>query len=1163
MKKLITVSVALLSLMSVQANPITRAKALLLAQEYMVPGHQMVLAAEAKSRKAVAVQNAPYYIVSRGEGQGFVIVSGDDCLPAILGYTDSGDYDENDVPPAFQEWMDARAAMIEYAQENGLNTPYDEVAAARHRAAANRVNVPYLIQTLWKQDGPYNAKCPVNKENGSRAIVGCVATAASQIIYYWRREASPTLGYDTPTYGYGGAPATEEFRIKGGTPILFDFMTESYSGSEPAIYKESVATLCAAVGMSAWLTYWTDSGETSGQIDNCRQVFSGQFGLNGGTSVTKRWGGYSNSSWEDLIYNQLIQGRPVLYSGSKGSSGHAVVCDGYQASTGLFHINFGWGSGYNGYFTLDDNVQGWGFNESNDNGATQSCVYDIYPRSVKAEASINLPKVVYSNAANEVEVKLKNCGTLPFSGVYLFASTSSVKPSVLSSAASNDTETVFERDSVQSVKLTFKPNSERTFYLTLTDAKCNILAQTTVVPEATTCDLHLQRIWFEGSSEQEVVGDESFQVIYNNKPTAHVTLFNAAPSPYEGTFRLMVYAYDEGTQEWTELGSKTGRASFGGHSDAEVTFTLSSTARYQIEPGSYYMVKLENPVQAGLDIDMTEAPDSMARFVVKNGDMAQVGSFEDGCLTLKGHFDLATFGSTTFAGKGAYRKATAYDLTQCEDVGYVAPLSTSPNALFYVADDSKATGVNVVRNGQCENLVLTPGYDFAPRAGFVAAKAQISLAAEPGTWCLLTSPFAAQVPNGIFARRIDSHTGGDITSQTTDVRELEAGKTYLLMSSSAGNMTLTGENVEVLAAPVQNVDTAVVGTYVTTKTPAGAKLLNDDADQSFVTVAEGSAVEALRGYCWATNLNTTFSVHSNKRYDPSYLLLAQSIQQGYQMLETYKDITTEVAYANYTAEIHEAEKEFSNRARGETTLTSPNKVKNYANQLLADGEAYMRSVVDAGNVTVDYTAVIANPSFEESPALQGWTLGKKEGYTGGNTAIDGTGVNANRTVGINGNKFFQSRFTNADDTSVSISQTLTGLAPGYYRLTAMVGTDTESAVTLFAGDSTTTVNGHDFGSMYLTKAVVDQVRVLADEGAETGTLTIGVKEGTWYKVDDFQLTYVGSLTEDDVLDPTSITSILGAKNTSFGKGIYTLQGVKVQGVTAPGVYIIDGKKVVK
>ena len=48
--------------------------------------------------------------------------------------------------------------------------------------------------------------------NGSgRALTGCVATAAAQVIYYWRKELPDRSQYDTPTYGYGDAPVTESF----------------------------------------------------------------------------------------------------------------------------------------------------------------------------------------------------------------------------------------------------------------------------------------------------------------------------------------------------------------------------------------------------------------------------------------------------------------------------------------------------------------------------------------------------------------------------------------------------------------------------------------------------------------------------------------------------------------------------------------------------------------------------------------------------------------------------------------------------------------------------------------------------------------------------------------------------------------------------------------
>ena len=1153
-KKLFTLCAFVLMGLSASADPITKAKALQLAQEYLVPGHTMSLVAEAKPRSGGATNvTAPYYIISRGENQGFVIVSGDDCMPTILGYTEEGDYDENNMPETFRSWMQYRADIIEYAQKNGLNKPRDNGAEAKARAEANsKVDVPYLLTTLWHQESPYNDKCPHMKNTSQgRAMTGCVATAASQVIYYWRREANNTLGYDTPTYDYGNAPAKAEYQIKKGTPIKFDLMADSY-GSQPAEFREAVATLVAAVGMSAWLTYGVGDTDrsTSGYIDNCRQVFSGQFGLNGGSFAYKNNNGYyySEEAWADLLYNELIQGRPVLYCGNGSAGGHAVVCDGYQARTGFFHINMGWGSGYNGYFSVEDGVQGWGFND-----AWQGCVYGVYPKNMKVDAQIQLPHTVYSDITNKFTVKLTNNGTLPLQNLYFFANTTGSKPTALSAAKSSDTETVIGRDETGTMTFTARPTSTKTWYFFVTDANLNVLATTSVEPESTVADLHLVNVYTDASSDKETYMDEEFQVIYNNKSNAYATIANASDIAYEGSLRMNFYEYDEAAAEWQSIGYKTGKVEIASKETGIATFAITNTASCPFEVGKYYIGTLSNPVPSSTDtIDYAEATDTIVRFIMKENDM-EVVSFDNDCLVLKGHFDVTAFNSTTFAKKSTYKTATTYDLTQCVGVKTVYQ-DVNPNALYYVADDSEATGTNVVKAGKCETLSLTPEYGFAPSAPFEAAKAVITIGTESAKWYVLTMPFSATVPDGIIAREITSHNTSGISNKTNDVKTLEAGKTYLVMSSYTGNVTLSGTNVTVVAAPVENADPALVGTFVATKTPAGSQLINDEESQYFVPVAEGTDVAALRGYWNAADLTKTFRAYSNITLDPAYVTLAQSIEEAYGILNKYKSAVSASAYNAYLAEIQEAEKEFSNRA--ESTLTTSKLIKTYAEQLLADGEEYKKQIDDAGNTEIDFTSNIENPSFENKNT-KGWTLGTKEGYSAVGGVYVGTSANDYYSVGIDGTYIFQSLIAAADSSSVSISQTVEGLPTGYYRLTAKLGTDENSTVTMFAGDNTVTVNGHAFGHLYLTDAVIDNILVKAPEGADTGTLTIGVQEGRWYKADNFTLTYVGAYD-----DPDGITDIVtDATQLSANKGIYTLQGVKVAKITASGIYIIDGKKV--
>ena len=61
---------------------------------------------------------------------------------------------------------------------------------------------------------------------------------------------------------------------------------------------------------------------------------------------------YSTQGWTDLIYAELVAGRPVIYFGSKKMGGHAFICDGYDGN-GMFHFNWGWNGNSNGYYLLN------------------------------------------------------------------------------------------------------------------------------------------------------------------------------------------------------------------------------------------------------------------------------------------------------------------------------------------------------------------------------------------------------------------------------------------------------------------------------------------------------------------------------------------------------------------------------------------------------------------------------------------------------------------------------------------------------------------------------------------------------------------------------------------------------------------------------------------
>ena len=137
---------------------------------------------------------------------------------------------------------------------------------------------------------------------------------------------------------------------------------------------------------------------------------------------------------------------------------------------------------------------------------------------------------------------------------------------------------------------------------------------------------------------------------------------------------------------------------------------------------------------------------------------------------------------------------------------------------------------------------------------------------------------------------------------------------------------------------------------------------------------------------------------------------------------------------------------------------------------------------------------IKNPSFESydsSSQPSNWTRGGSGIYS--RDAENDTW----RAVGHAGSKVLDSWV--AGDTGYGISQTLSSLPTGYYRLTAKVATDPGNTVTVFAGDQSVTSGSHECGKYYLQDVMIDGIYV------SNGTLEIGVNPGSWYKVDDFHL----------------------------------------------------------
>lgn len=324
----------------------------------------------AKSAEAV---DPGCYVFSKGENSGFIIVSAEDELPALLGYSDTGTFDYESSSPAFKWWISEYARQIEYYRANSSGTAPKSVYERHPRQPI----APLLGKTQWNQGWPYNEQCP--KDAGGRSVTGCVATAMAQVARRWEFPEETGIGrytYDTDKYDSNGKLTEKKFGKLtfdyASTVFRWDKMLDNYekAGLNPGAQTEAtraVGKLMLACGIGARMGY---SSSSSGAYSNAvSRVYVEHFGYDQGIRL-KYKDHFSRISWENLIYLEMEAGRPVLLSGATqdGKSAHEFVCDGADGE-GCFHINWGWGGSSDGYFVLtalDPGQQGIGGAESGD-----------------------------------------------------------------------------------------------------------------------------------------------------------------------------------------------------------------------------------------------------------------------------------------------------------------------------------------------------------------------------------------------------------------------------------------------------------------------------------------------------------------------------------------------------------------------------------------------------------------------------------------------------------------------------------------------------------------------------------------------------------------------------------------------------------------------------
>ena len=353
MKRIFTLAVLFLFTMIAFAGNVSEQQALQKAMAFLKANNRSGINVKAKTaahkapRKAQAAASSYYYVFNLEDSQGFVIVSGDDRTEAILGYADSGTFDANNIPSNVKYLLDGYIEEMEWMEENG----YTGVQTAPQQVSTTVV-AP-LLKSQWNQGAPYYNLCPVL--NGYRCVTGCVATAMAQIMYYHKWPTGTVAKINGYTCGSGARVDTLQ-----ATTFDWSSMTNTYSNYSSSASRTAVAELMVYCGAAVNMNY-SPSGSGASSY-NVVSALKNRFGYASSVQQVNR-AGYSVEEWDALITNELVNNRPVYYSGSTSSNeGHAFVCDGRRAD-GMFHINWGWGGSMDGYYRLsllDPSSQGIG-----------------------------------------------------------------------------------------------------------------------------------------------------------------------------------------------------------------------------------------------------------------------------------------------------------------------------------------------------------------------------------------------------------------------------------------------------------------------------------------------------------------------------------------------------------------------------------------------------------------------------------------------------------------------------------------------------------------------------------------------------------------------------------------------------------------------------------
>lgn len=276
-------------------------------------------------KKVMDYASDAYYMFRNKEDNRLVVISGDQRMQSILGYTDNA-IEDNMMPDGLAE------LLTTYKRQYAALSPDCQTECKSNLNKGER-----LLKTPdWGQWAPFNLRTPLSYPTG------CAATAMSIVMRY---HQWPVMGQGSKTHIWKDSVMTADFEH---TRYDWDNMPMSYDSYTTA-QAEAVSLLMRHAGIAVEMYY---AAESSGARQSLVPGALTQYFRYAATTRLVSAADYDAATWEKMMRSEINADRPVIYTGEStmGRGSHGFVLDGYRDN--LFHFNFGWNGSGNGYFAI-------------------------------------------------------------------------------------------------------------------------------------------------------------------------------------------------------------------------------------------------------------------------------------------------------------------------------------------------------------------------------------------------------------------------------------------------------------------------------------------------------------------------------------------------------------------------------------------------------------------------------------------------------------------------------------------------------------------------------------------------------------------------------------------------------------------------------------------